>query len=67
MSGWPRRALRVLLAVFTGFIALMIILGILSQRRPDIGLVDGQLRECPNTPNCVCSVNTADEMHFVEH
>lgn len=32
--------------------------------RPPVGLVDGQLRPCPPSPNCVCSKN-ADEGHAI--
>ena len=37
-------------------IALMLIgLSIASRKVPELGLVNGQLRPCPATPNCVCS------------
>lgn len=44
------------------FATLIIIVGLLlvglsiaSRKQPELGLVDGQLRPCPATPNCVCS------------
>jgi uncharacterized protein (DUF1499 family) len=44
------------------FATLLIIVGLLlvglsiaSRKQPELGLVDGQLRSCPATPNCVCS------------
>ena len=36
-----------------------------SWRRPSLGLVDGQLRRCPNSPNCVCSEGETGE-HAIE-
>jgi uncharacterized protein (DUF1499 family) len=30
----------------------------------NLGLVDGKLRLCPNTPNCVCSVDSAPARHI---
>ncbi|MHB8623313.1 MAG: DUF1499 domain-containing protein [Sulfuricaulis sp.] len=30
-------------------------LSIHSRNRPELGLLDGRLRPCPSTPNCVCS------------
>ena len=29
-----------------------------------LGLVDGKLRPCPNTPNCVCSMDSAPARHI---
>lgn len=36
-----------------------------SRRRPDLGIVDGRLRPCPPTPNCVCS-QQSDEQQRIE-
>ena len=33
--------------------------------QPQIGLVDGRLRPCPSSPNCVCSQNQ-DTGHHIE-
>ena len=30
----------------------------------NLGLVDSKLRLCPNTPNCVCSVDSAPARHI---
>lgn len=42
--------------------ALLVVLGVVlvvfsvaSRKPPELGLVDGRLRSCPATPNCVCS------------
>lgn len=34
-------------------------LGIYSWQRPELGIVDGQLRPCGTKPNCVCSQSAA--------
>ncbi len=36
-----------------------------SWRRPELGAVDGRLRPCPDSPNCVCSFDN-DEPHGIE-
>lgn len=36
-------------------VVLLIGLSIASRKQPELGLVEGQLRPCPATPNCVCS------------
>lgn len=35
--------------------ALLVALSVASRKQPELGLVDGQLRPCPATPNCVSS------------
>ncbi len=35
-----------------------------SWRRPKLGPVDGKLRPCPDSPNCVCSCAEDDEHHI---
>lgn len=34
---------------------LFVALSIASRKQPQLGLLQGQLRPCPATPNCVCS------------
>jgi len=48
-------ALGIALAVAIVYVAL----SVYSRRAPQLGTIDGRLRPCPNTPNCVCS-DTAD-------
>ncbi len=43
-------------------VTLFVILGVIlvafsiaSRKQPELGLINGQLRPCPVTPNCVCS------------
>ena len=33
---------------------------------PDIGLKNGQLKPCPESPNCVCSEFVDDENHYID-
>lgn len=58
----PRFLLLALLALLA---AAVLALSLASRRRPDLGLVDGRLRPCPPTPNCVSSEG-ADPSHAVE-
>ncbi len=53
------------LAVILG-VAVLGVAGsvLLSWRRPVLGVVDGRLRPCAATPNCVCS-HAEDELHGV--
>ena len=44
-------------------------LAIKSQKMPDtLGLKEGELGRCPDTPNCVCSEKHSkdDKIHFIE-
>ena len=34
---------------------LLVVLSLSSRKQPGLGLLNGQLRACPATPNCVCS------------
>ena len=47
-----------LYAALLGLLAIGVLLAALSvasRKQPELGLLDGQLRPCPATPNCVCS------------
>ena len=44
------------IAAVSGLVLLaLILLGQWSQKPPPLGLVNGQLNSCPESPNCVCS------------
>ncbi len=46
----------------TGFFGFM---SFNAQESPsDLGIIEGELTECPNTPNCVSSYSN-DEMHSI--
>lgn len=57
---WP--ALVIALAVAA---ALLLAVVLLSWQRPALGPVDGRLRDCPDSPNCVCSFQS-DPVHGIE-
>jgi uncharacterized protein (DUF1499 family) len=46
--------------VLAGFLSI-VIRNALSTRPADLGRVDGRLRPCPASPNCVCSQDTDPE------
>lgn len=37
-----------------------------SPRPDDLGVTDGLLKACPNTPNCVSTQAPADDLHYME-
>ena len=47
------------------FLAGLIVFAGCSGARPDLGVQNGQLLPCPNSPNCVSS-QAADEEHVIE-
>lgn len=47
------------------FIIYLFILGINSKSKDAIGLINGQLSKCPDTPNCVCSEYAAHTGHYI--
>lgn len=38
-----------------GLVCLLVILSLISRRKPALGMVEGRLRPCSGRPNCVCS------------
>jgi uncharacterized protein (DUF1499 family) len=38
-----------------GLVCFLVILSIISRRKPALGMVEGRLRPCSDRPNCVCS------------
>jgi uncharacterized protein (DUF1499 family) len=50
---------KILLYTVIGIIVIigviLVGLSIASRKQPELGLLNGQLRPCPATPNCVCS------------
>ena len=45
--------------------AILIVFSVASRKQPELGLHNGQLSPCPETPNCVCSEYQV-ESAFVE-
>ncbi len=61
--------MKIVLILLLGFSLFVLIafavLGKKSRTGHAIGLVDGVLAPCPNSPNCVCSENGTDAKHAV--
>ena len=51
-----------ILAAFLG----LYMLGLVSQSGKANGLVEGELTQCPDKPNCVCSEFDLDVKHYIE-
>jgi uncharacterized protein (DUF1499 family) len=61
---WYAAALVPVLVVLAGAVVLALLSAF--SRRPDgLGVKDGRLAPCPETPNCVCS-QAADDAHRME-
>lgn len=45
-------------------VVVLVAFSIASRKQPELGLVDGQLRPCPATPNCVCSEYPGDSAYI---
>jgi len=61
-------AMIVVAVVLVGFLAY-IVMAVLSQKQPDdLGLQNGMLKACPDSPNCVCSESHSkdDAQHFIK-
>ncbi len=63
--------MKTVLFVVTALVALglvaYIVMAVLSQKMPDnLGLHDGVLRPCPESPNCLCSEahTQGDDVHY---
>jgi uncharacterized protein (DUF1499 family) len=61
---WYAAALVPILVVLGGVVALAL-LSAFSRRPAGLGVKDGRLAPCPDTPNCVCS-QAADDAHRME-
>jgi uncharacterized protein (DUF1499 family) len=53
-----------LLAVLT-WVRLIQLAKLSKTIRTNIGITHGKLRQCPNTPNCVCTQYPEDKHHFI--
>lgn len=48
------------------WIALFVLMGCQGTRPTDLGLTDGQLKACPESPNCVSTfADPADKEHYI--
>ncbi|MCH8150436.1 MAG: DUF1499 domain-containing protein [Planctomycetes bacterium] len=56
----------IVLAILIGlFVITLAARSAMTKRPTNLGLVDGRLRPCPDSPNCVCTQD-ADEEHGIE-
>jgi uncharacterized protein (DUF1499 family) len=46
-------------------VLVLALFSVFSRRPSNLGLTDGRLAPCPDTPNCVCSQST-DQQHGIE-
>ena len=51
--------------VFAVFLFIMMMLGCSACRPHNLGITDGKLSPCPDSPNCVSS-QSSDKRHFIE-
>ncbi len=54
----------VILILIVIWFAGMFFLGIKSKKAPELGLSNGILKPCPDSPNCLCSEYPEDKSHF---
>ena len=59
-------ALKIILSLVLIAVVGFVILGVLSQSGAAIGLVDGKLASCPDSPNCVSTEFRTDITHYAE-
>lgn len=61
--------MKILLYIVIGLFVIIslyfVALSLSSRKQPDLGMIDGLLRPCPATPNCVCSERQG-EGSFIE-
>ncbi len=50
---------------FSVVLSAMMILGCSACQPPNLGITDGKLAPCPDSPNCVSS-QSSDKRHFIE-
>lgn len=59
-------ALSVLILSPVLLISGLLVMSLFSHRPTDLGITDGQLKPCPNSPNCVCSwEEETDKEHYI--
>jgi uncharacterized protein (DUF1499 family) len=61
---WKRLSLVPLVLLLGGVVALALF-SLFARRPSNLGVRDGRLAPCPDTPNCVCT-QAADEAHRIE-
>jgi uncharacterized protein (DUF1499 family) len=60
------KLLIIIAAISLLVIIALFILGLMSHSGQAHGLVEGRLKQCPDTPNCVSSEFVSDAEHYIE-
>ena len=60
------KLLIILASISLVVIAVFSILGYISHSGEAYGLAEDRLKQCPDTPNCVCSEFVSDAEHYIE-
>lgn len=58
--------LLILSLLIVAVIVLFFILGVMSRSGKAPGLIEGRLSSCPARPNCICSEQEDDALHYLE-
>ncbi len=56
----------IIASIFLIVIVALFIIGYMSHSGEAYGLVEGRLKQCPDTPNCVSSEFVSDTEHYIE-
>jgi uncharacterized protein (DUF1499 family) len=64
MGGW-QVALTATIAVFVALVVFLALLSARAQQPANLGVREGRLTPCPETPNCACS-QAGDDAHRIE-
>ena len=60
-----QKMLTILALIVIAFFALFFILSLIARSAPPAGMINGQLTQCPEKPNCVCSEYQDDTAHAI--
>jgi uncharacterized protein (DUF1499 family) len=63
--GKGKRIWLLLVIVLAGGVVTLAMFSLFSRRPSNLGITNGRLAPCPNTPNCVCTQD-ADDTHRIE-
>lgn len=53
-----------LIGIFVAFGLLLFVIALMPKGQAKVGLTDGRLSPCPNTPNCVCSGDRTESSYI---
>jgi len=61
-----KKASIIIIILIISIVILFIVLGNISKSGKAAGLLEGELRKCPDKPNCVCSEQKDDTDHLID-